>query len=495
MTSFTPVRPDYDVAIVGLGPVGATLGNLLAMRGLSVLILDREPNLYALPRAVQFDGECMRLFQTIGIAEPMRPNLLAVPGMLFLDAQGKLLIDWSRPMHTGPQGWFASYRFHQPDLEETLRRQLTRHDNVDIRLRHEVFALEQTANHVALRFEDKNAGQLLSTRAQYVVGCDGARSTVRRCMGTSLEDLKSHDRWLVLDVLLNRERPDLGDYAIQYCGSERPATYIRGIGMRRRWEFMLPADVDLATIDQPETVWPMLSRWVTPEEASIERSAVYTFHSVIATGWRQGRLLIAGDAAHQTPPFMGQGMCAGVRDAANLAWKLADVMKGVAHESLLDSYESERAPHARVFIEAAVRLGKVISDTGRASAAGDEASPRELEKFTTPEPRLGAGAHEGTGYAGRVSEQPVMAGGGRLDDGVGYESVLLVSPALAEAATLFGRVVVADSPNALDYLARLDCEAVLIRPDRYIFGTASRLSEVEGMVRRFREMAGALDTV
>ena len=151
----TPLRESYDVVVVGLGPAGATLANLLALRGLSVLALDREADIYRLPRAIHFDGECMRVFQTIGIADEMAPQLVVAPGMKFLDGCGRLLIDWQRPTKIGPQGWHASYRFHQPFLEETLRRKLAAQPCVDIRLRHEVFSVEPVEDHVDLRLEDK----------------------------------------------------------------------------------------------------------------------------------------------------------------------------------------------------------------------------------------------------------------------------------------------------------------------------------------------------
>jgi 3-(3-hydroxy-phenyl)propionate hydroxylase len=481
--------PHYDVAIIGMGPVGATLANLLALRDVRVLILDREPDIYALPRAVQFDGECMRVFQTIGIADEMAPDLLTVPGMRFVDSRGDIIVDWTRPTGLGPHGWPASYRFHQPNLEVALRRRLGRHENVDVRLRHDVFSLEPQADHVRLRLENTAAGKLLTTNAAYVVGCDGARSTVRRFMGTELEDLKSHDRWLVLDLLLKQDLPHLGDYAIQYCDSANPATYIRGIGNRRRWELMLPKSFDVSVLSGQEEVWALLKKWITPAQARIERSAVYTFHSVLASGWRAGRLLIAGDAAHQTPPFMGQGMCAGIRDASNLAWKLADVLAGAAHERLLDTYESERAPHVRIFIEEAVRLGRIIRDTERAVAAGGDAGARRpQEKFVTPQPRLGPGVHDGSAHAGEVSAQPRLGDGRRLDDVAGYQAVLLVAPRFSEFAERRHEnlvVLTADSEACRDYLKNLDAEAVLIRPDRYIYGTARQPEDIERLLDGF----------
>jgi 3-(3-hydroxy-phenyl)propionate hydroxylase len=482
-----PLRENYDVAVVGLGPAGATLANLLALRGLSVLALDREADIYRLPRAIHFDGECMRVFQTIGIAEQMTQDLVVAPGMRFVDGDGRLLIDWKRPTEIGPQGWHASYRFHQPFLEATLRQRLATRACVDIRLRHEVFSVQTREDDVALRLEDTSSGRLLGTRARYVVGCDGARSTVRRFMDTELQDLKSHERWLVVDLLLNKDKPELGDHSIQYCDPARPATYVRGVGNRRRWELMLLPGEDAATMCRPEVVWQLLGRWITPEEATLERPAVYTFHSVVAQGWRKERLLIAGDAAHQTPPFMGQGMCAGIRDASNLAWKLADVISGAAADDLLDTYETERSPHVREFIETAVRLGRVIQAADvKAAKRRDADMLARPEVFATPQPRLGPGAHDGSAHAGRIAEQPVLDDGSRLDDHVGYGHALIVDPAWsAEARSIAGAIPVlaAESASMRGWLDRLGSRAVLLRPDRYVAAVTSDRADLERLAR------------
>ena len=506
----------HDVAIVGFGPVGATLACLLAQRGLSVLVLERDAEIYRLPRAIHFDGEVMRVFQSIGLAHALAPGLETSPGMRFVDAGGHVLIDWRRPPGIGPQGWHAGYKFHQPTLERMLRERLAAIGSAHVRLRHETFALDEVAledgvadadgapgadggggadGAVRLRFEDLSSGRLHEARARWVVGCDGARSTVRRFMGTELEDLRSHERWLVVDVVLTRERPDLGDHSIQYCDPARPATYVRGVGMRRRWELMLLPGEAPAEMTRPETLWRLLSRWVTPDDAVLERPACYTFHSVVARGWRRGRLLIAGDAAHQTPPFLGQGMCAGIRDASNLAWKLADVVRGRAPASLLDTYESERAPHVREFIEAAVRLGGVIQTTDPEAARRRDAEMRARPlAFTTPAPRLGPGAHAGgEGPAGRIGEQPVLGDGRRLDDAAGDRHALLVDAGLADAARAAAGdravVLVADSDASRDWLARLGARAVWLRPDRYVAGVAGDARGVAALVRSAHQAA------
>lgn len=473
---------EYDVAVIGLGPTGATLANLLALEGMKVLVLEKDADIFALPRAVHFDAECMRVFQTLGLSEALLPNLFVGPGMKFIDADGRLLIDWQRPTQIGPLGWCASYKFHQPDLERMLRARLAQQPNVTIGLRHEAFSIEPMAAGVAIRFEDTRCAKLGRATARYVVGCDGARSIVRRFMGTELDDLRSHERWVVVDVLLDAPRPDLGDFSIQYCDPRRPATYTRGPGNRRRWELMVMPTDDTARLQSPEWLWANLSRWITPEDATIERSAVYTFHSVVAKGWRAGRLLLAGDAAHQTPPFMGQGMAAGIRDASNLAWKLGAVVRGEAASDLLDTYESERSPHVREFIETAVALGGVIQSRAVGKDASDDDSIRAMRNFVTPEPRLGDGAHLGRAQpqGGRIARQPRLSDGRLLDDAVGYRHAIVLTPqALAERPDLkawsarLDVAVIADSaPAVREWLAQLGAAAVLVRPDRYVYGIA-----------------------
>jgi 3-(3-hydroxy-phenyl)propionate hydroxylase len=195
---------DTEIAIIGCGPVGAMLANLLGLQGITTLVLEREAAIYNLPRAVHFDDEVMRLFQTVGLAEAVQPLVHVSPGIKFVDDAGRLLLDWPRPLEPGPQGWYASYRFHQPGLEGVLRDGLARFPSVEVRLRTEVFALEQESDAVAVRFEDLATGGLTSCRARYVMGCDGARSLVRRLIGAPMEDLGFHERWLVVDAILKR---------------------------------------------------------------------------------------------------------------------------------------------------------------------------------------------------------------------------------------------------------------------------------------------------
>ncbi len=454
-----------DIAIVGLGPVGALLANLLGRLGLRVDVFERDRTAYALPRAVHFDDEAMRVFQAVGLAEEIAADTHVSPGTLFVDGEGRVMLDWSRRMEEGPQGWHESYRFHQPTLERALRKGLGRFGHVRVRLGHEVVDPE-------------------ALEARYVVGCDGARSGVRAAIGGGSEDLGFHERWLVIDLTLKRPRPDLGDYTRQFCDPARPATYVRTTGHRRRWEIR----VQDGEGDDPETVWRLLSPWIGPEDAEIERAVIYSFHALVARRWRRGRLFIAGDAAHQTPPFMGQGLCAGIRDAANLAWKLAAVIRDGAPESLLDSYQNERMSHVRDYVELAVRMGRLLNATGTADMVSTAAARGEsTDRMESIRPRLGPGLHAGP-LGGRPGPQPRLADGRRLDDAVGLAPVLLLSePAVVASGGI--RTVAAGA----GWLGARGLAAALLRPDRYVFDVAETLDEAALLCETYAAETGGAE--
>ncbi|WP_299807993.1 bifunctional 3-(3-hydroxy-phenyl)propionate/3-hydroxycinnamic acid hydroxylase [Tardiphaga sp.] len=492
-----------DVAIVGLGPVGATLALLLGQAGLSVVVLEREAEPYTLPRAVHFDDEVMRVLQTIGVADEVLPHTHLSPGMLFVDAAGRRLLDWSRAMNIGPQGWHESYRFHQPDLERILRRKLSTAPSVTVLARRDVFAIDQDPDGATLRFEDLASGQLESVRARYVVGCDGARSLVRRLIGSTSVDLGFHERWLVIDCLLKRDKPELGEHSIQFCEPERPATYVRGVGQRRRWEITAKDSESNAALMEPAKIWQLLSRWITPEDADIERAAVYMFHSVVARKWRHERLLIAGDSAHQTPPFLGQGLCAGIRDASNLAWKLAAVIRGGAPGTLLDSYPSERIPHVTEYIELAVRLGGLINTRAVERALPGASAGDEPVRMSSIKPSLGRGlALSSERPVGTPAPQPRMPDGRLFDDRVGYGFALIARASDAAADDALRRqcqqqgvaFVAADEAGPLQaWLDQAGISAALVRPDRYVLAVAETSADAAGLLTHALRLSPSAD--
>lgn len=478
----------HDVLIVGLGPTGATLANLLGAMGISTLVIDREPGLLNLPRAVHFDGEVMRLFQNMGLADSLAPHLRPSSGMQYLNAQGMLMLERKPAASSGPQGWATNYLFHQPDLEGTLRQAIRRFPSVCVREGVEAVALHPTADWVDVQLKPIAAdGPAETVRARWVVGCDGARSIVREAIGGPMIDLGLHQDWLVVDVEL-LEDVELPQATVQYCDPARPTTFVNVTGRRRRWEIMVMPEDDPPALLEPATLWPLLARWIRPDQARLVRSALYTFHSLIASRWRLGRLLLAGDSAHQTPPFLGQGMCAGLRDAANLGWKLAAVIRGHASPDLLDSYESERLPHVRQFIDTAIRLGEIIQTTDPDVAA--ERDLRFAREGTTEivnlSPPLGPGIHQGAAPAGTLPPQPRLSDGRLLDDALPSHRFALLttdpasiqgSPAARQLIEHLDAHVFHDDALA-PWFRSLNARHVLLRPDRYLAAMSDSASAI-----------------
>ena len=355
---------DFDVVIIGLGPAGGTLANLLAMNNLSILVLEKEASIYNLPRAVHFDDEVMRVFNTIGITKSLTKKLIINKGTKFVNEKGKILLDWPRPKIITENGWYPSYRFHQPDLERSLRHKLKRYEKVLISQNSEVYKTINYKNHSIIQYKNIKTNQKFSVKSKYVIGCDGANSFLRKQMKSEMEHLGFEQRWAVIDLILKTKKTNLPDRTIQYCNSKRPATYCRNVGKRRRWEIALKEEESVEQFFDSKALWQFLSQWVSQDEAIIERKTVYTFQSAIANKWRRGRQLLVGDAAHLTPPFMGQGMCAGIRDASNLAWKISICCKKVHNERLLDTYQSERSSNVKDYINTAMKMGELLNSIG-----------------------------------------------------------------------------------------------------------------------------------
>ena len=468
-------RPHHEVVIVGLGPTGATLANILAGYGLDVLVLEREESVYPLPRAVHFDDEAMRVFQSIGLAEGIGRDARINVGTKFVDRDQKLLLDWPRPQEIGPLGWYPSYRFHQPDLEAELNRGIAACNTVTLHRGASVTAVADHGDVVEVGYSYDGAKQMVT--ADFVIGTDGAKSVVRAAMDCEWEDLGFQERWLVIDVQLDKPRPDLGDFTIQTCDRDRPTTYVRCPREWRRWEISLGPEEEAADVTTDEFIWPRLRPAITPDEGHIERKAVYNFESKLATRWREGRLMIAGDAAHLMPPFLGQGMCTGIRDVANLAWKLAAVLRWKAPDSLLDSYESERREHTRTYIETAVRVGKMMNSAETAEALTHAIRPDgaaqmnsvsrdldhaigpegdEMSGMRMPQPRLDTGELPGDAMAGRFA----VIGLGEV-----LETVTLPPENIAVAISAEVHSEVAKA------LFDLGIVAMILRPDFYCFGS------------------------
>ena len=484
---------EVDVAVIGCGPVGATLACLLGSMGVKTLVLESAPDIYQLPRAVHFDDEVMRIFQAAGIAAQLEPLTRRNPGTRFVDSEGELLLDWPRPQTITQNGWRASYRFHQPDLEVILRDRIRALDNVELRLNCEVTDLTQDGEGVTLTCRDHGTGQIHTITSRFVVGCDGARSFTRRSIGSSMEDLGFREKWLVVDLKLKQEMPVLGDFTIQHCDPDRPMTYVRCPRNWRRWEVSLEGIDDPDAMALEENVWSLLSRWITPDQASLERKAIYEFRSCMARQWRNGRIFLAGDAAHQMPPFMGQGMCAGIRDVSNLAWKLTAGVREIRSEAFFDTYMSERAPNLRQFIGMSVAMGKLLNNSGTAEelrAAFPQAGNDTALKTIAPPlgPGLGDPANE---RVGRLVSQLRHGDGNLSDELLGGRPVLLVEQ-LGDHIGVPNNMETITSTDTDEkkrelctaILAETNSRAVLVRPDHYVFACANSDEEIaDALVR------------
>lgn len=457
-----------DVAIIGAGPVGLSLANLLGKFGRKVILLEREAHGYSLPRAVTFDDEIMRLFQAIGLEDEIGAITEVGSDSQFLDGDGNVLVRWERPQEITPNGWYVNYRFHQPTLERVLRDALGRFASVETRFNAEVVDLQSNSDGVDVTLADGS-----SLTAAYVVGCDGGRSFTRKWLGGGSEDLGFHEPWLIVDLVLPEPEEDPDRKTTHYCGTARMGSKVYVGRDRKRWEFRLNEEDDPETVGTHEVAWDILKDWISPQEAEIERTAVYTFHSVLARNWGQDRVFIAGDAAHQTPPFMGQGMCAGIRDAANLAWKLDFALSDLGPDGLLATYQSERLTHARTLIELTMNMGRLINAT--ASGITPEVADGEdgSQRMRLIRPVLGPGLEAGqTARRGELFAQVTLSDGRRLDDVQGMAFGLLAATISDEDRSAFeaaGIRVITD-PALTEELA--GSSAVLVRPDRAVMGEA-----------------------
>ena len=350
---------NVDVAIVGYGPVAKLLGTLLGQKGWNVGIYEKFSKPYPLPRAVKLDHEIARLLQSIVPSSELKKVLQPVHD--FYEWQNAdriplIKIDWSQ---FGISGWQADMFFSQPDLEEKLDVTCQAQETVSVNLGMEAIKLEEFDDHAELVVKDLD-GKETFIHAKYVVGCDGANSFVREYIEPKITDLGFNSDFLVVDIIPNEERT-FSPMNFQICDPERPTTVVSGGFGRRRWEFMIRPGESKEEFNTEENVWKLLQPWdITPENATLERFALYTFKAKWAETWRKGRVIIAGDAAHLTPPFMGQGMCSGLRDSGNLAWKLDLILRGNVNDTILDTYAEERKPHNQKVVEAAIYLGNLI---------------------------------------------------------------------------------------------------------------------------------------
>lgn len=451
-----------EVVISGLGPTGLILAHMLGMRGHHVVVLEREPMFYGNARAVYTDDECMRVFQHLGVVADVQKDMLLETPVQFVRPDGSVMGQYM-PL-ARPYGWPIVNFFYQPYLETTLTQHLARYPNVEVRRGRELVDFEQdtdgvTVKHQAtktFRFNDDTDAKTSATgdadvqtiRAHYLVGADGGRSPVREKLGVKMTGKNFPEPWLVVD--LKQKNPSEGLHHLPYFSfvvdPEMPAVSCVQPDGFHRFEFMMMQGQTKEWLEQPETVRMLLSKYIDPDQFEVKRKLVYTFNALMADQWRKQRVFLAGDAAHMTPQFMGQGASSGIRDGFNLGWKLSAVLRSVAGDALLDTYERERKDHAQAMINVSVMLKNVVSMTHPLKTAvrdlamkGVLLTPGLREYFQNgdwkPAPIYTKGKYFGLarrsrkGAEGTMSPQPEVRGfdGSRvlLDDILGTDYALV----------------------------------------------------------------------
>jgi 3-(3-hydroxy-phenyl)propionate hydroxylase len=518
------------VVVVGAGPTGVTAALALAQQGTEVLVLERHPDVYSLPRAVHLDDEVFRLLQGLGVGATFAGISRPARGLRLLDREHRVLAEFSRSTVPGPQGHPQANLFDQPDLERLLRRRLQSFPQVRLRTGIEVVGVAPGPPTGPVTVDLQDAGgrpERLSAAA--VLGCDGADSLVRTVLGARWHELGSSERWLVLDV---RCTEPLGAWegVHQVCDGRRAATFLQVGADRYRWEFALRDGEAVQDLLAPPVLAALVRPWtgtVPVERLEVLRSSEYVFRARLADRWRAGRVFLLGDAAHQTPPFVGQGLGAGLRDGVNLGWKLAAVLQSRAPEALLDSYEAERRPHARALIRLAVHAGWAMTGGGGPAAGARRAllaalcrvprAPERLLDRGTPALRRGPLVPRRTGRSlvGSLAPQPRVGAQHMLLDDLLGPGFAVLTTAVTDAALVRladrlrapllrvrdPRREPADlSPGVLDddgalgrWLHRGRARTAVLRPDRVVLLTGASATAPGAELER--EHAGVLRLV
>jgi 3-(3-hydroxy-phenyl)propionate hydroxylase len=497
--------PRYDVAVIGYGPTGATAANLLGRLGLNVVVIERDPDVYGRARAISTDEEVLRVWQSVGLADRLKEDMLAGCPLAFVDSDAVPFIQLViNPRGCGhpPQQFL-----YQPAVDHVLREGVGRFPNVEVLLQHECLRVANNGDHVELMLADLRADAFRRVRASYVIAADGGSSPTRGQLGIGYAGRTYAERWIVIDTKVLKEW-DGHDRLRFHCKPDRPTVDCPTPLGHHRWEFPVRADENEHELVKHESIWKVLNdQGITAEHVTILRAVAYSHHVRTADRWRSARVFLAGDAAHAMPPWIGQGMSAGVRDTANLCWKLAVVLSGQAPDSLLDTYEAERKPHVIEVTRRAVLVGRIITLSGHALVVARNRVMRLLTRlpgvpsglqrlFWIPPARYDEGffADNGNRAVGWLIPQPTLidpTGVQRaLDEVIGGRWVLLHVGAaplgsqgwqnVGAAAYRLAGPDVAPRPDLLRdkdcsllrWLAGKKAAAVVIRPDGFIYAAA-----------------------
>ncbi len=512
------VNSDYDLVIVGMGPVGATAALLFAEAGLRTAVIERDHEVYRLPRAVNLDGEIVRAYQRIGRGEAVDALMQSVrPGERAGFANSKREWLFGTPfVEFGANGWQPMNMFDQPELENYMRSEAMAHPLVTTYLGYVASSPRDNGTHVEVSAESSDTRETITLSGRYLVGCDGAASLVRRTLNTDWHNLGYDHDWLVVDVTL-KPGHTLSHETLQVCDPDRLVTYVCTKDPYRRWEFRMNEGETAEDMLNDKTIHALIQSWTPDGTYEIRRKAVYQFHAATATSWRESNIFIAGDAAHQTPPFLGQGMNAGLRDVINLSWKFPLVLSGLASADLLDTYQQERDAHARDLVQWAVAIGQLMEHQAaieRAATLG-EPPPKAAESLRSSgygqgraQPPLRDGAIiveqvSDTGATGYLFSQPIVRNTDghelRLDELLGSGFALVTKDAANLTLSSNSRHILEKLEARIVSLAQLTevrghfdrcfsaTDTVLVRPDRIVFGHTTDTVSADELVTALAE--------
>jgi len=488
----------YEAVVIGCGPVGALTANLLGARGVRTLVVERSAEPHGQPRAFSCDDEALRVYQQAGLRAQVERDTYPPRRAEYVNARGRVFAEIALDEVDFGLGAKPLHFFDQPRLEATLRRGLARFPHVTLRTGAELTGLTRHDGHVTATLRQDGRETEVDTR--YLLGADGARSTTRVAAGIGLTGTSNAEPWLAVSGVVEPGATRVA--ATRFvCDWRRPAFVSPGAFGTHRLEFMLLDGEDPAAMTGAGAIRELVAPYVDPDRFEVTRAVVYTFHHLVADRWRDGRVFLLGDAAHQMPPFLGQGLCSGLRDAANLTWRIAQVLRGDADDALLDGYEAERRPHTEAMARTSLRLGRVFLVRSRAGAAvrdavlrAAQAVPRVRRAIRHFEFKPRPALPDRRGAVGTMFPQPDVAVGGRrvpLDDVLGAEFAV-VGPGVGAATALgwrgpvarFVRVVppgsaapggitaVEDVDGVLTaWFARHGTDVAVLRPDRFVHAT------------------------
>ena len=507
------IQTEYDVVVVGLGPAGTLISLLLNDSSIRILGIDKDREVYDLPRAVNIDDEGLRTMQRLNLEHIYLDNSTVIGGAYFVDDKLQKLsgIDMPKDFLTG-NGWFPGAMFHQPYTDVLLREELLKTDST-ICLETELTEIIEENDYYTIKTKDLSTLKENSVPTKYIIGADGASSKVRTILGLAQEDLDYDKNWLVVDVKLNQEN-NLPSYAAQICDPKRISTYIPAHLPYRRWEFILLEGETEEEMLKENKIQELISPWVKSDEYQIIRAAVYRFHSLLTDKFRQGNCFLIGDAAHQNPPFMGQGMMSGYRDALNLSWKLTAVIHKQLPENILETYEKERKPHSRFVVDGSAAIGKLMSAYTDAVRRGNPSDvPQELldrgyGSYSLPPLNDGIlykGKSDDKSMVGFHFPQPLLMEGSKCKErydhflGKGFCVVskegVSISPdqksfyeKIKTKFLVLEETMINKNPWIKEFMSK--SEIYIIRPDRHIFGSTSDKITFSELTRDLKEKLG-----